>query len=78
MLFDDVTCLESEFQKVGIATEKPWVLILGTDNKWKPDERSSLDLGAKENMEIILGKQFWTHWSLRLSLDGMLYRWKLQ
>jgi len=55
MLFDDITCSESEFQRVGIATEKArvpaCVLTLGTDNKWKPDERSSLGLGARESME---------------------------
>ena len=43
------------FQKVGTATEKArvpvWVLTLGTDNKWKPDERSSLDLAARESIE---------------------------
>ena len=46
---------ESEFQRVATATEKvrvsAWVLTLRTDNKWKPDERSSLDLGDKESME---------------------------
>ena len=57
MLFDDVTCLGCEFQRIGTATEKAWVpawvLTLGTDNKWKPDERSSLGLalGAREIME---------------------------
>jgi len=55
MLFDDLICSESEFQRVGTATEKAWVpgriLTLGTYNKWKPDERSSLGLGAKERME---------------------------
>jgi len=55
MLFDDLTCSGSEFQRLGTATEKArvpvWVLTLGTDNKWKPDERSSLCLGAKESME---------------------------
>jgi len=44
-------CSESEFQRVRTATEKTWVptgdLTLGTDNNWKPDERSSLDLGVK-------------------------------
>ena len=48
MLFDDVRRSESEFQRVGTATEKApvpaWVLNLGTDNKRKPDERSSLSL----------------------------------
>jgi len=56
MLFDDLTYSESEFQRVGTSTEKwrvpAWVLTLGTDNKWKPDERSSLGLGARESMEI--------------------------
>jgi len=55
MLFDDLTCSEREFQRVGIATDKArvlaWVLILGKDNKRKPDERSSLGLGDKESME---------------------------
>jgi len=55
MLFDDLICPGSEFQIVETATEKTrvpaWVLTLGTDNKWKPDERSSLGLGAKESME---------------------------
>ena len=53
MIFDDLTCSESEFQRVGTATEKlpAWVLTLGTDNKWKPNERCSLGLGAKESME---------------------------
>jgi len=57
MLFDDLTSSESEFQRVGTATEKArvpaWVLTLGTDSKWKPDERSSLGLGDKESMENI-------------------------
>ena len=52
MLFDDLTCSESEFQRVRTATEKPrvpaWILTLGTDNKWKPDKRSSLGMGAEE------------------------------
>ena len=56
MLFDDSACSESEFQRVGTATEKArvpvWVFTLGTDNKWKPDKRISLGLGARENMEI--------------------------
>ena len=51
-LFDDITYPESEFQRVGTATEKArvsaWVLTRGTDNKWK---RSSLGLGDKTNME---------------------------
>jgi len=36
------------------ATEKvpAGVLTLGIDNKWKPDERSSLGFGARESMEI--------------------------
>jgi len=55
MLFDDSTRSGSEFQRMGIATEKARVpvsvLTLGTDNKWKTDERSSLGLGAKESME---------------------------
>ena len=55
MLFDDLTCSESEFQRVGTATGKAgvpaWVITLGTDNKWKPDEQSSLGLGAREGME---------------------------
>jgi len=42
MLFDDLTCSKSEFHRVGTATEKSWVpawvLTLGTDHKWKPDE----------------------------------------
>ena len=54
-LFDDITCSESEFQRLWTATEKGrvpvWVLTLGTYNKWKPDERSSLGLDAKERME---------------------------
>jgi len=55
MLFDDVTCSESEFQRVGTAVEKTWipawVLTLGADNKWKPDKQSSLSLGARVSME---------------------------
>jgi hypothetical protein len=55
MLFDDLACSESEFQRVGTETENTrvpvWVLTLGTDNKWKSDEQSSLGLGAKESME---------------------------
>ena len=55
MLFDDLTCSESEFQIVGTTTEKArisaWVLTLGTHKKWKPDERISLGLGARESME---------------------------
>jgi len=52
MLFDDLTCSGSKLQRVGIANEKPEVpasaLTLGTDIKWKPDERSSLDLSARK------------------------------
>jgi len=55
MLFGDLTGSQSEFQRVGKATEKArvpaWDLTLGTDNKWKPDERRSLRLGDKESME---------------------------
>ena len=55
MLFDDLTCSRNVFQRVGTATEKAWVLArvltLGTDSKWKADERSSLGLVARENME---------------------------
>jgi len=55
MLFDDLTCSGSEFQRVGTATEKKtrvpvWVLTLGKDNKWKPDEWWYLGLGGKESM----------------------------
>ena len=55
MIFDNLTYSESEFQRVGTATEKSrvpaWVLTLGTVTKWKPDEPSSLGLGHRENME---------------------------
>jgi len=56
MLFDDLTCSESEIQRVWTATEKArvpsWVLTpLRTDNNWKLDEQSSLGLGAKESMD---------------------------
>jgi hypothetical protein len=55
MLFNDLTCSESEFQRVVTATEKArvpaWVLTLGTDNKRKPDERSYLGLDATENVD---------------------------
>ena len=55
MLFDDLTCSCSEFQRAWTSTEKARVpaliLTLGTDNKGKPDERSTLGLGAKESME---------------------------
>jgi len=47
LLFDYLTCSEIKFRWVGTA----WVLSLGTDNKWKPDERSCLGLGAKDSME---------------------------
>jgi len=51
-IFDDLTCSYSVFQRVEIATEKArvpvWVLNLGTDNKWKPNERSSLSLDGRE------------------------------
>ena len=40
--------------RVGMVTEKAqvlaWVLTLGTDSKWKPDDQSPLGLGAKESM----------------------------
>ena len=46
MLFDNLISPRSEFQKVGIATEKARVpasgFTLGTDSKWKPDERNLL------------------------------------
>ena len=45
MLFDDLTCSESEFQGVGTATEKTRV---AADNKWKPNKRIQLALGARE------------------------------
>jgi len=55
MLFDGLTCSESEFQVVGTTTERArvpsWVLTLRTDNKWKPDKQSSLGLTAREIME---------------------------
>ena len=55
MLFDDLTRSESELQRVGTAIEKArvpaWVLILGTDKKWKPDKQSTPGLGARESME---------------------------
>jgi len=55
MLFDDLTRSGSEFQRVVTATEKArvpaWALTLGTNNKWKQDERGRLGLGAKESME---------------------------
>ena len=55
MLFDDLTYLESEFQRAGAPTEKARVpalnLTLGTDSKWKSDEQSSLGLGDKESIE---------------------------
>jgi len=37
------------------------VLTLGTDNMWKPDERSSVGLGAKESMEEF-DKQWYRVW----------------
>ena len=49
MPYDDLSCSESEFQTVGATTVR--VLILGMDNKWKPDERSYLGEGAGEMME---------------------------
>ena len=61
MLFDALTS-ESEFQRVGTATEKArvpvWVLTLGTD-KWKPDEQISLGLGAKESYEGSPEERIW-------------------
>ena len=51
MLFDNLKCSWGDFQRVGIATETAWVLTLGTDNKWKPDERSNLGLGVRGSME---------------------------
>ena len=55
MLFDDLTCSESEFQRVGTATGKArvpaWDLTLETDNKWKLEEMGYLCLGAKESMD---------------------------
>jgi len=55
MLFDDLTCSESKFQRVGTATGKTrvpaWVLTLDIDNKLTPDEENSLGLGAREGME---------------------------
>ena len=55
MLFDDLTCSGSEFRRIGTATEKAqvpaWVLTLGTENKWKPDEWTTLGLDARESME---------------------------
>ena len=51
MLFDYLTCSDNEFQRAGTATEKARVLTPGKDNKWKPDEQSSLGLEAKQSME---------------------------
>ena len=53
MLFDDLICSLSKFQRVRTATEKVLVpvLTLGTDKKRKPDERSSLGFSAEESME---------------------------
>ena len=52
-----LTYSASEFQRVGIATEKArviaWVLNLGSENKWKPDERNSLGFHAKESVDNI-------------------------
>jgi len=53
MLFDDLTCSESEFQRVGIATEKhesqyefqPWEQTTSENQMLR-----SLGLGAKESM----------------------------
>ena len=67
MAFGDLTCSESEFQRVGIITENTqvlaWALAMGKDNKGKPDERSPLGLGAKENMDNIYegcpGERIW-------------------
>jgi len=43
MLFDDLTCSWIECQRAGTATEKvrepASILIMGTDNKRKPDEK---------------------------------------
>ena len=61
MLFDDLTRSGNEFQRVGTT----WVLSLGTDSKWKPDERSSLGLVHRENMENrydgSLEERVWCH-----------------
>jgi len=76
MLFDDLTCPGSEFQRVGTATDKvqvpTWVLTLEIDNKWKPDERFSLGLGEKKawkiDMMVLQKKEFdrqlWRVWKL--------------
>ena len=65
MLFDDLTCSESEFQRVGIATEKAlvpaWVSTLGTANMWKPDKRSYLGLLKKAwkiDMKVLQKKEY--------------------
>jgi len=50
MLFDDLTCPGSEFQRVGMG-QRLNVLTLVTDSKIKSDEQSSLGLGARESME---------------------------
>jgi len=53
MLFDDFKCSRSELQSRdnNWKTRMPaYVLTLGTDNKWKPDEWSPLGLGAWESM----------------------------
>ena len=51
MLVDDLACSESQFQRVGTATEKARVPVrnspLGIDNKRKLEERCSPGLGAK-------------------------------
>jgi len=51
MLFDDLTCSGSEFQRVGAVTEKARVpasvLTLGTEKLVKPDEHSSLGSGPR-------------------------------
>ena len=51
MLFDDLTHSVCEFQRVWTATEKAQVLTLGKDNKWKPNEQSSLGFGARKSMD---------------------------
>jgi len=54
MLFDDLTCSESEFQRIKTATEKArfraWGLNLGTNNKRKPDERNSLGFSKSKSL----------------------------
>ena len=55
MLFDGLTCPGGEFQRVRTAAEilrvPAWVLTLEIDSKWKPDERISQGLGARESMK---------------------------